>query len=120
MYSERNNVYIKTLIKTNIRGGKIMVSLEMLFDAQRVLREVATVTPVIKADKIAENIYLKSENFQLTGSFKLRGAYYKISTLTPEEAAKGVIACSGRPGQSDSSDGPPQQRPISSALAILF
>lgn len=94
MYSERNNVYIKTLIKTNIRGGKIMVSLEMLFDAQRVLREVATVTPVIKADKIAENIYLKSENFQLTGSFKLRGAYYKISTLTPEEAAKGVIACS--------------------------
>ncbi len=94
MYLERNNVYIKTLIKTNIRGGKIMVSLEMLFDAQRVLREVATVTPVIKADKIAENIYLKSENFQLTGSFKLRGAYYKISTLTPEEAAKGVIACS--------------------------
>lgn len=94
MYSERNNVYIKTLIKTNIRGGKIMVSLEMLFDAQKVLREVATVTPVIKADKIAENIYLKSENFQLTGSFKLRGAYYKISTLTPEEAAKGVIACS--------------------------
>ncbi len=94
MYSERNNVYIKTLIKTNIRGGKIMVSLEMLFDAQRVLKEVATVTPVIKADKIAENIYLKSENFQLTGSFKLRGAYYKISTLTPEEAAKGVIACS--------------------------
>ena len=94
MYSERNNVYIKTLIKTNIRGGKIMVSLEMLFDAQRVLREVATVTPVIKADKIAENIYLKSENFQLTGSFKLRGAYYKISTLPPEEAAKGVIACS--------------------------
>lgn len=71
-----------------------MVSLEMLFDAQRVLREVATVTPVIKADKIAENIYLKSENFQLTGSFKLRGAYYKISTLTPEEASKGVIACS--------------------------
>ena len=94
MYSERNNVYIKTLIKTNIRGGKIMVSFEMLFDAQRVLKEVATVTPVIKADKIAENIYLKSENFQLTGSFKLRGAYYKISTLTPEEAAKGVIACS--------------------------
>lgn len=71
-----------------------MVSLEMLFDAQRVLKEVATVTPVIKADKIAENIYLKSENFQLTGSFKLRGAYYKISTLTPEEASKGVIACS--------------------------
>lgn len=71
-----------------------MVSLEMLFDAQRVLKEIAGVTPVIKADKIGENIYLKSENFQLTGSFKLRGAYYKISSLTPEEASKGVIACS--------------------------
>ncbi len=71
-----------------------MVSLEMLFDAQRVLKEAATVTPLIKADKIGENIYLKSENFQLTGSFKLRGAYYKIASLTPEEAEKGVIACS--------------------------
>lgn len=71
-----------------------MVTLEMLFDAQRVLKEVATVTPLIKADKIGENIYLKSENFQLTGSFKLRGAYYKIASLTPEEAEKGVIACS--------------------------
>ena len=66
----------------------------MLFDAQRVLKEAATVTPLIKADKIGENIYLKSENFQLTGSFKLRGAYYKIASLTPEEAEKGVIACS--------------------------
>lgn len=71
-----------------------MVTLEMLFDAQRVLKEAATVTPVIKADKIGENIYLKSENFQLTGSFKLRGAFYKIASLTPEEAEKGVIACS--------------------------
>ena len=71
-----------------------MVTLEMLFDAQRVLKEATTVTPLIKADKIGENIYLKSENFQLTGSFKLRGAYYKIASLTPEEAEKGVIACS--------------------------
>ena len=71
-----------------------MVTLEMLFDAQRVLKEAATVTPLIKADKIGENIYLKSENFQLTESFKLRGAYYKIASLTPEEAEKGVIACS--------------------------
>ncbi len=71
-----------------------MVTLDMIFEAQRILKEAATVTPVIKADKIADNIYLKSENFQLTGSFKLRGAYYKISKLTPEEAEKGVIACS--------------------------
>ncbi|MDD5944348.1 MAG: threonine ammonia-lyase [Clostridia bacterium] len=71
-----------------------MVTLEMIFQAQRVLKDTATVTPVIKADKIGENLYLKSENFQLTGSFKLRGAYYKIATLTAEEAQKGVIACS--------------------------
>ena len=71
-----------------------MVTLEMLFFFFLVLKEAATVTPLIKADKIGENIYLKSENFQLTGSFKLRGAYYKIASLTPEEAEKGVIACS--------------------------
>lgn len=71
-----------------------MVTLEMIYDAQRILRDAAVVTPLIKADKIAENIYLKSENFQLTGSFKLRGAYYKIAKLTDEEASKGVIACS--------------------------
>ena len=39
-------------------------------------------------------LYLKTENLQVTGSFKVRGAYYKISQLTEEERAKGVIACS--------------------------
>ena len=40
------------------------------------------------------NVYLKTENLQVTGSFKIRGSYYKISKLTDEEKARGVIACS--------------------------
>lgn len=71
-----------------------MVSLEMIYDAQRVLRDVAIVTPTIAAPKIGENVYIKSENLQTTGSFKLRGAYYKIHCLTEEERSHGVIACS--------------------------
>lgn len=66
----------------------------MIYDAQRVLRDVARVTPLISAPKIGENIYIKAENLQLTGSFKLRGAYYKIHSLSQEEKEKGVIACS--------------------------
>jgi threonine dehydratase len=49
---------------------------------------------VFQAPAIGSNIYIKAENLQLTGAFKLRGAYYKISTLTDEEKARGVIACS--------------------------
>ena len=71
-----------------------MISLEMLYDARRVLKDVARTTPLSEATKIGKGIYIKSENLQLTGSFKLRGAYYKIHCLTPEEKAKGVIACS--------------------------
>ncbi|MDE6103572.1 MAG: threonine ammonia-lyase, partial [Oscillospiraceae bacterium] len=51
---------------------------------------------LIHAPKIicVSDIYLKSENLQITGSFKVRGAYYKISQLSDEEKSKGVIACS--------------------------
>ncbi len=71
-----------------------MVTLEMIKDAKEVLKKVARSTPVISAPKIGENVSIKAENLQMTGSFKLRGAYYKISSLTPEEKARGVIACS--------------------------
>lgn len=81
-------------IHNNTLGGNRMLSLEMIYDAQKVLKDVARTTPLIAAPKIGNNIYIKSENLQLTGSFKLRGAYYKISCLTEEEKARGVIACS--------------------------
>ena len=51
-------------------------------------------TPLNPAPAIGENVFIKSENLQLTGSFKLRGAFNKISSLTDEEKSRGVIACS--------------------------
>ncbi len=71
-----------------------MLTLEMIQDAQAALRGVARVTPLNPAKKLGKNVYIKSENLQLTGAFKLRGAYTKIRSLTEEEAKRGVIACS--------------------------
>lgn len=67
-----------------------------IFNAREVLKDVAVETPVIGPTQLASDceLYLKAECLQLTGSFKLRGAYYKISQLSEEEKAKGVIACS--------------------------
>jgi threonine dehydratase len=61
-----------------------------------VLRDVARHPKIVGPTSLSSTneIYLKPENLQLTGAFKLRGAYYKISQLTDEEKAKGVIACS--------------------------
>ncbi|MDE6396468.1 MAG: pyridoxal-phosphate dependent enzyme, partial [Muribaculaceae bacterium] len=75
-----------------------MASLEIneVFNAARVLKDVARHTSLIPAPKINPEVdtWLKTENLQLTGSFKLRGAYYKISQLSDEEKDRGVIACS--------------------------
>lgn len=67
-----------------------------IFNAAAVLKDVARKTSIIPAPLInpESEVFLKTENLQLTGSFKLRGAYYKISQLTDEEKARGVIACS--------------------------
>ncbi len=73
-----------------------MLTLEKIQDAQRVLSEAVHKTDVIRAGKLTDeyDLYLKTENLQNTGSFKIRGAYYKISRLSEEEKARGVIACS--------------------------
>lgn len=73
-----------------------MLDISEVFNAAAVLKDVARKTTVIPAPKLSADceLYLKTENLQLTGSFKLRGAYYKISCLTDEEKARGVIACS--------------------------
>lgn len=67
-----------------------------IYRAQMVLRDVARHPKIIGPTNLSDRcrIYLKPENLQHTGAFKLRGAYYKISQLTDEEKAKGVIACS--------------------------
>lgn len=73
-----------------------MLTLDKIYHAQYVLKNVIRPTDLIKAPNLRDDceIYLKTENLQITGSFKVRGAYYKISQLTEEEKAKGVIACS--------------------------
>ena len=71
-----------------------MLTLDKIYHAAFALREVARRTDLIAAPRLAEGLYLKTENLQVTGSFKLRGAYYKISQLTEAERERGVIACS--------------------------
>lgn len=73
-----------------------MLTLDKIYSAKYVLRQVIRETDIIRAPKIntEADIYLKTENLQITGSFKVRGAYYRMSQLSAEEKAKGVIACS--------------------------
>lgn len=73
-----------------------MLTLDKVYHASYVLKEVIRPTGIINASNLTEecSLYLKTENLQVTGSFKVRGAYYKISQLTQEEKQKGVIACS--------------------------
>ncbi len=71
-----------------------MLTLNMIRQAQEALRGVARVTPLNPTKSLGRNVYIKCENLQLTGAFKLRGAYNKLCNLTAEEAARGVIACS--------------------------
>ncbi|MGN0594509.1 MAG: threonine ammonia-lyase [Hominimerdicola sp.] len=73
-----------------------MLTLDKIFDASKVLKEVIRPTACIPAPMVnpEAQTYLKTENLQVTGSFKVRGAYYKISKLSDEEKASGVIACS--------------------------
>lgn len=63
-------------------------------EARKVLAPIIAKTPIVHADKIHKNLWIKAENLQGTGAFKLRGAYYKLSTLTSEERKKGIIAAS--------------------------
>lgn len=73
-----------------------MLTLDRVYKASRVLKDVIRETDMILAPNIRKgtNIYLKTENLQVTGSFKVRGSYFKISQLSEEEREKGVIACS--------------------------
>ena len=73
-----------------------MLNLDNFYKARYVLSHIIRRTDLIHAPNInaESDIYLKPENLQTTGSFKLRGAYYKISQLSEEEKKRGVIACS--------------------------
>lgn len=73
-----------------------MLTIDNVYRASNALKGVIRKTDVIYAPKLNPgcDLYLKTENLQVTGSFKVRGAYYKMTTLTDEEKARGVIACS--------------------------
>ena len=75
-----------------------MLSLDKVYHAHYVLKDAIRQTDMIYSPVLSEEsgceVYLKTENLQITGSFKVRGAYYKISQLTEEEKSRGVVACS--------------------------
>ena len=75
-----------------------MLTLEKFEEASELVKKVTSETKLIYSEffsnQTGNRVYLKPENMQLTGAYKLRGAYYKISTLTPEEREKGLITAS--------------------------
>ena len=75
-----------------------MLTLEKFEEASEVVRRVTLETKLVYSDyfsaQTGNRVYLKPENLQFTGAYKLRGAYYKMSTLTDEERAKGLITAS--------------------------
>ena len=75
-----------------------MISLQEIQKAQKCIEGITVKTPFTHAPLLSErvdaDIYLKKENLQLTGAFKLRGAYNKIASLSDKEREKGVIAAS--------------------------
>lgn len=75
-----------------------MLTLEKFEEAYEVVRSVAKETKLLYSESLSQQVgnkvYFKPENLQHTGAYKIRGAYYKISTLTPEEREKGLITAS--------------------------
>ena len=74
------------------------LSLEKFEEASEVVKEVTKETKLMFSEYFSaqsgNRIYLKPENMQQTGAYKVRGAYYKISTLTPEQKSHGIITAS--------------------------
>ena len=75
-----------------------MLTLEKFEEASEIVHQVTQETKLVYSDYLSRQtgnkVYLKPENMQLTGAYKLRGAYYKTSTLTEEERQKGLITAS--------------------------
>lgn len=73
-----------------------MLTLDKIYKASHVLKKVIRTTDLIYAPKLSDEceVYLKTENLQVTGSFKVRGASFMMSQLSDEEKSHGVIACS--------------------------
>lgn len=79
-------------------GTEKMLTLEAFEEASEAVRKVTQETKLIYSkyfsDRTGNRVYFKPENMQLTGAYKLRGAYYTIGTLTEEERSRGLITAS--------------------------
>lgn len=74
----------------------VVLTLDSIYHAAFTMKNIVRKTDLIHAPKLSTGckVFLKTENLQVTGSFKVRGAFYKISQLSKEERERGVIACS--------------------------
>ena len=77
-----------------------MLTLERFEEASEKVKEVTLPTELVYSEYLSgqtgNKVYLKPENMQFTGAYKVRGAYYKMSTLSEEEREKGRQSCPGR------------------------
>lgn len=84
--------------KTGENMSEKMLTLDMFEEASEVVKQVTQETKLVYSDHLSgqtgNKVYLKPENMQFTGAYKVRGAYYKLSTLTDEERKKGLITAS--------------------------
>ena len=75
-----------------------MLTLDKFEEASEIVKKVTQETSLVYSEYFSQQtgnkVYLKPENMQVTGAYKIRGAYYKISTLSPEEREKGLITAS--------------------------
>ena len=82
----------------DMKDMKDMLTLDRFEEASEVVGRVTLETKLVYSDyfsnQTGNKVYLKPENMQFTGAYKVRGAYYKLSTLTEEERAKGLITAS--------------------------
>ena len=82
----------------DMKDMKDMLTLDRFEEASEVVGRVTLETKLVYSDyfsnQTGNKVYLKPENMQFTGAYKVRGAYYKMSTLTEEERAKGLITAS--------------------------
>ena len=87
-----------TVISVRMKGRNKMLTLEKFEEASQTVKRVTQETKLIYSDYFSDQtgnkVYLKPENMQFTGAYKLRGAYYKISTLSDEERSRGLITAS--------------------------
>ena len=104
-----------------------MITLEKFEEASELVKKVTNPTKLVWSEYLSRQtggkVYLKPENMQHTGAYKIRGAYYKISTLSKEEREKGLNTASAGKHTQDAKSAPPLpagMEPLPSAEALAL